>query len=87
MLFNSLIFVAFFAVVLGLHVAPFLSWRTKKVILLLESYLFYAAWNPPFVLLLWISTAVDWQAARRIDAATSPGARRDWLLILSLIHI
>jgi alginate O-acetyltransferase complex protein AlgI len=59
-LFNSLTFVVFFAIVLALHFAPFLSWRTKKVILLLESYLFYAAWNPPFVVLLWLSTAVDW---------------------------
>ncbi|MEY4636038.1 MAG: hypothetical protein RJA55_1836 [Acidobacteriota bacterium] len=81
MLFNSLTFVAFFAIVLGLHFAPFLSWRTKKVLLLLESYLFYAAWNPPFVVLLWLSTAVDWLAAKRIDTATSAGARRGWMLV------
>jgi alginate O-acetyltransferase complex protein AlgI len=80
-LFNSLTFVVFFAIVLALHFAPFLSWRTKKVILLLESYLFYAAWNPPFVVLLWLSTAVDWLAAKRIDAATSGGARRRWMLV------
>ena len=48
MLFNSLTFVVFFAVVLALHHGPF-SWRQKKIHLLLASYLFYAAWNPPFV--------------------------------------
>jgi alginate O-acetyltransferase complex protein AlgI len=37
MLFNSLTFVVFFAVVLGLHYLPGLSWRTKKTLLLLES--------------------------------------------------
>ncbi|MGW8283253.1 MAG: MBOAT family O-acyltransferase, partial [Gemmatimonadota bacterium] len=65
MLFNSLTFVLFFNLVLALHNAP-LPWKTKKVNLLIASYLFYAAWNPPFVLLLWLSTMVDWWVARRI---------------------
>ena len=65
MAFNSLIFLIFFAVVLGLHSLP-LRWQIKKTNLLLASYVFYAAWNPPFVLLLWISTLTDWFAARRI---------------------
>ena len=65
MLFNSLTFVVFFAIVLALHNAP-LPWKTRKVNLLIASYVFYAAWNPPFVLLLWLSTMVDWWVARRI---------------------
>lgn len=51
MLFNSLTFVVFFALVLLLHNLPF-GWRTKKTNLLIASYIFYAAWNPPFVVLL-----------------------------------
>ncbi|MBW2508538.1 MAG: MBOAT family protein, partial [Deltaproteobacteria bacterium] len=43
-----------------------MNWTVRKLHLLLASYLFYAAWNPPFVILLWISTAVDWWAARRL---------------------
>ena len=62
MLFNSLTFAVFFAIVLGLYNLP-LPWTTKKINLLLASYLFYAAWSPPFVILLWISTAVDWKVA------------------------
>ena len=58
MVFNSLTFVVFFACVLVLHNLPF-GWTTRKVNLLLASYLFYAAWNPPFVILLWVSTVVD----------------------------
>jgi alginate O-acetyltransferase complex protein AlgI len=80
MLFNSLTFVVFFAVVLGLHTSPWLSWRTKKILLLVESYLFYAAWNPPFIVLLWISTVVDWVVARRIFTAETVRARRAWML-------
>jgi alginate O-acetyltransferase complex protein AlgI len=62
-IFNSLIFVVFFSIVLILHSMPF-SWRVKKINLLIASYIFYAAWNPPFLILLWISTVVDWFAAR-----------------------
>ena len=53
MVFNSLTFMVFFALVLALHSMPF-RWTTKKVNLLIASYLFYAAWNPPFVILLWV---------------------------------
>ena len=80
MVFNSLIFVVFFAVVLFLHSMPF-SWRVKKVNLLIASYIFYAAWNPPFVILLWLSTVVDWFAAQGLVKADRPGSRRAWMLL------
>ncbi|GJL93251.1 MBOAT family O-acyltransferase [Hyphococcus sp.] len=82
MLFNSLTFVVFLSVVVALHSAP-LPWRVKKFNLLFASYLFYGAWNPPFVLLLMISTAVDWKAAQWIYRSTST-ARRRLFLCLSL---
>ena len=53
MVFNSLTFVVFFACVLAIHSLP-LPWTAKKINLLIASYLFYAAWNPPFVILLWV---------------------------------
>ena len=80
MVFNSLTFVVFFACVLALHSMP-LNWTTKKVNLLIASYLFYAAWNPPFVILLWVSTVVDWYAAQKLVQAEKPGARRAWMLL------
>jgi alginate O-acetyltransferase complex protein AlgI len=83
LLFNSLTFAVFFAVVLVLHNLP-LPWTARKVNLLLASYLFYAAWSPPFVLLLWISTAVDWKVASWISAAQRPRHRR-LILALSLL--
>lgn len=81
--FNSLTFLVFFVVVLFLHNLR-LPWSVKKVNLLVASYLFYAAWNPPFLLLLWASTAVDWAAALQIHRQTDPRRRKFWL-ILSLI--
>ena len=82
MLFNSLTFVAFFAIVLALHNVP-LPWKVKKSNLLVASYLFYAAWNPPFVLLLWLSTMVDWWVAKGIYA-TERTTRRRGLLGVSI---
>ena len=82
MVFNSLTFIAFFALVLGAyHVLS--SWHARKMLLLIASYAFYAAWNPPFVVLLWISTLIDWFAARGM-AATSSAGRRRILLFVSL---
>jgi alginate O-acetyltransferase complex protein AlgI len=65
LVFNSLTFILFFTVVVAIYRLP-IGWTARKLHLLLASYLFYAAWNPPFVILLWISTAVDWWAARRL---------------------
>jgi alginate O-acetyltransferase complex protein AlgI len=85
-LFNSLTFVVFFAIVLAVHHLP-LKWGVKKVNLLLASYLFYAAWNPPFVLLLWLSTVVDYLAAARIAKTDRLAARRAWLVVSMLTNL
>jgi alginate O-acetyltransferase complex protein AlgI len=78
--FNSLTFVVFFVVVVGLHYLP-LPWRVKKFNLLIASYIFYAAWNPPFVVLLWLSTVVDWWAASWIARTEAPAKRRALLMV------
>lgn len=80
MVFNSLTFVAFFALVLVMHSLP-MGWTTKKVNLLIASYIFYSAWNPPFVILLWISTVVDWYAAQGLVKSERPAARRAWMML------
>jgi alginate O-acetyltransferase complex protein AlgI len=79
LLFNSLTFIAFFSLVLAVHYSS-ISWGAKKNCLLVASYSFYAAWNPPFVVLLWISTLVDWHIARWLFAETNQNRRRLLLL-------
>src|ERR1700746_2405925 len=79
MVFNSLTFIVFFACVLALHSLP-LPWTTKKINLLIASYLFYAAWNPPFVILLWVSTVVDWWAAQWMVRAKRERTRKILML-------
>jgi alginate O-acetyltransferase complex protein AlgI len=86
MVFNSLTFVVFFAVVLLLHNLPF-PWSVKKFNLLVASYLFYAAWNPPFILLLWASTVVDWLVARQIHRQVAPGSRKAWLIVSLVVNL
>ena len=71
---------------LGLHSLP-LSWTTKKVNLLIASYLFYAAWNPPFVILLWLSTVIDWYAAQGLVKARRQGARHAWMLLSVIANL
>src|SRR6185295_12185348 len=83
MLFNSYTFLVFFIIVLILHNMPF-SWKTKKVNLLIASYIFYAAWNPPFILLLWLSTLVDFFVGRALYQERNKHKKR-MLLVLSLI--
>jgi alginate O-acetyltransferase complex protein AlgI len=83
MLFNSYTFVVFFIVILILHSLPF-SWKVKKINLLLASYIFYAAWNPPFILLLWLATVVDFFVGRALYREENMAKKR-MLLVISLI--
>src|SRR5215218_3322449 len=83
MVFNSYTFIAFFIIMLVLHNMPF-PWKVKEINLLLASYLFYAAWNPPFILLLWLSTVVDFFVGRALYTQVNKHKRKV-LLVLSLI--
>jgi alginate O-acetyltransferase complex protein AlgI len=83
MVFNSYTFIAFFIIMLILHNLPF-SWKVKKINLLIASYIFYAAWNPPFILLLWLSTIVDFFVGRELYTQQNRHKRK-LLLVISLI--
>ncbi|MFO1381851.1 MAG: MBOAT family O-acyltransferase [Chitinivorax sp.] len=82
MLFNSLTFAAFFTVLLLLYTLIG-SWVWRKRLLLVGSYLFYAAWNPPYVAILAFSTVMDWWLARRLASAEAPATRK--LLLLTSV--
>ncbi len=83
MLFNSLTFLLFFIIVLTIYNAK-LSWKLKKYFLLIGSYFFYAAWHPPLIVLLWISTASDWFIASKLSTTKSSTLKK-WLLFLSVL--
>jgi alginate O-acetyltransferase complex protein AlgI len=81
--FNSYLFACFFALVLAVHHSA-LPWTVRKIALLVFSYAFYAAWDPPFVLLLVASTIVDWFVAKAMAASEERGRRR-LLLLVSIV--
>jgi len=87
MLFNSLSFVVFLGIVLALYYSKLLSWTGKKRMLLLSSYVFYGMWNPPLVILLWISTAVDWTAGKKLTVLKDSPKRKLWLLLSMVVNL
>ena len=82
MVFNSLLFALFLAVVFVLDRLTS-SWSLRKFYLLIASFVFYAAWCPPYIILLLIPTVADWYVAKFIASTPRPGPRRA-LLIASI---
>lgn len=87
MLFNSLSFIVFLVIVLVLYYSKLFNWTNKKRMLLLASYVFYGLWNPPLVILLWISTLVDWQAGKKLAVETNARQRKLWLLLSLAVNL
>jgi alginate O-acetyltransferase complex protein AlgI len=79
MVFNSLEFVVFFAVVYALY--RVLPHRAQNWLLLVASYYFYAAWDWRFLSLLIGSTVVDYSVARYLGRPHDAAHRRRVLWI------
>jgi D-alanyl-lipoteichoic acid acyltransferase DltB (MBOAT superfamily) len=82
LLFNSLQFLIFFPLVVGLFFATPQRWRW--LLLLVASYVFYGAWKIEYLGLIWFSTGVDYLVARLLERWESP-LRRRLLLGLTLV--
>ena len=74
MLFNSLIFLGFIAIVFLVY--PRLRLRGQNVFLLAASYAFYGYWDWRFTFLLFTSTVVDFFVGRKLQASGSPKHRK-----------
>jgi len=84
MLFCTYTFVMFFAIVLcAMRLTERLP-RLQKVLLLIAGNVFYGYWDWRFLILIWISTGLDYTVGRRMGVVESPRARRG-LLSLSII--
>ena len=85
MLFVEFSYLTFFALVFAL------AWMTRdnrrrKVLLLLASYAFYAAWDWRFAALILISTLADYIAALRIEGAQGRSRQR-WLVAALVVNL
>ncbi|WP_426059995.1 MBOAT family O-acyltransferase [Hymenobacter sp. B1770] len=82
MLFNSIHFLVFFPVVVGLYYSLPPRWRGP--LLLLASYYFYMSWRAAYALLLLGTTLVDYYSGYRMSQLPNKQARKPYLY-LSLI--
>jgi len=82
MLFNSIHFLIFFPIVVALYF--FIKHKYRWILLLLASYYFYMSWKPEYVILIIVSTLVDYGAALLMDKTQNEKSRKLFLL-LSLI--
>lgn len=81
MLFHSIEFLVFFPIAVALYYAC--PARRRWVPLLAASYYFYMCWKPAYVVLIIVSTLIDYLAGLGMGRASSSGQRR-WLLVASL---
>src|ERR1700741_4547709 len=79
MLFNSPTFVVFFVIVVTAYWS-IRSWNARKNLLVIASYIFYGAWNPPFAALLFSTTAMDFWLGRQIAKSKDKPSHRWWLV-------
>lgn len=82
MLFNSFEFMAFMVVALILFYATQI-YSVRRALLIAASYVFYGAWNPPYLLLLAGTTLLDYSVAKRMDRTDGVVPRR-FLLTVSI---
>ncbi len=78
MLFNSFEFLVFFTTFLILFFSAPRS--ARPALLLIASYIFYAGWRPSFLLLLLLTTFVDYGSALTIDIARRHFVRKAALI-------
>src|SRR6187399_2524278 len=63
------------------------SWPARKNLLVVASYIFYGAWNPPFAALLFGTTAMDFYLGRRIAQEKNPRTKKVWLVISVAVNL
>ena len=76
MLFNSVTFGIFFIIVFGLYWSLRKSYRSQNFLLLAASYFFYGWWDVRFLVLIVLSTVVDYYCALSIDKGKITGRQR-----------
>ena len=83
MLFNSLSFLIFFPVVVGIYFI--IPRKVRWVWLLIASYYYYMSWNAKYALLLAASTGITWLSGLLIDRFNNdhPNSGRNKKLVVA----
>ena len=78
MLFNSLQFVIFFPIVIILYFL--IPYKKRWILLLIASYYFYMCWKVDYILLIIISTLIDYICSNKMSQIKEKVKRKKWLL-------
>lgn len=88
MVFNSLEFFIFLALVFFLYWFVFKkSLKAQNILLLIASYVFYGWWDWRFLSLILLSTIVDYFVGIKIDSNTEKFIRKKWLWVSVLFNV
>lgn len=86
MLFNSATFFIFLVLALTVRFTK-VNWALRKSFILLLSYVFYAAWSPSHLLILWGLTLSVWLLSRKIEETEATNFRKLILGICILVSV
>jgi len=87
MLFNSVEYACLLAVAFGGFWLLERHRLARVLLLLAASYLFYACWNAKYLLLIFMSSNVDFFVGRGLARAERPGARRLLLAVSVVVNL
>ena len=87
MLFNTLGYALFLAVVFVVSWSLVRAQKWRLLFLLGASYFFYAHWDFRFLPLIWGSSTADYFLARAIHRAPTPAARKRWLISTVVMNL
>ena len=79
MLFNSLQFLVFFPIVVAIFFM--LPQKKRWILLLLASYYFYMCWKVEYIILIIISTLIDFWVSKKIESENAKERKKKWLYL------
>ncbi|MED5575485.1 MAG: MBOAT family protein, partial [Pseudomonadota bacterium] len=85
MLFHTLQFAVFFAIVFGLYLALPHKWQNRM--LLVASYVFYGAWDWRYLSLLLISTLVDFLCGLGIEGSQARRRKKAYVAVSAIVNL
>src|SRR5688572_22544590 len=87
MLFNSGLFLGFFAAFLLLYYLVRNHLTARNLLILIASYIFYGAWDYRFLGLLIFTSVMDYYVARGLDQSLNPRTRKLLLTVSIVVNL
>ncbi|MBR9698996.1 MBOAT family protein [Candidatus Woesearchaeota archaeon] len=85
MQFNSIHFLIFFPIIVLLYFN--LKHKYRWILLLLGSYYFYMSWKPEYIILIMISTLIDYIAGLRMSSASKKAVKKAYLVLSLSVNL